>query len=111
MNLKRLVEQAVAAVCGLPRPGFWFCVDQVMTRGRPPDRLQVWATLHFLPSGSPFSCGEPGCHLWLFGERLVQVADHVRRAMHLRQPLDIEFVEVGVNYHAGVQLQPRADVS
>ena len=105
-ELKRLVEQAVAAVCSLPRPGLWLCADTVTTQGRPPARLQVWATLHFLPEGSPFCCGEPGCHLGLFGERLAQIAEHVRRAMHLRQPLQVEFVGgVSVIYHAGVQFQ------
>jgi hypothetical protein len=110
-QLKRLVEKAVAEVCCLPRPGLWFCVDAVEVQGRPPARLTVWATLHFLPEGSPFCCGEPGCHLGLFGERLTQIADHLRRAMHLRQPLLVEFGDgVAANYHAGINFR-EADVS
>lgn len=103
-ELKRLVEEAIAAMCDLPRPGLWLCVDAVEASGQPPERLRVWATLHFLPGGSPFCCGEPGCHLGLWGGRLVQVADHIRRAMHLRQPLKVELSgQVRVNYHAAVK--------
>jgi hypothetical protein len=32
-ELKRLVERAVADVRGLPRPGLWFCVDEVEALG------------------------------------------------------------------------------
>jgi hypothetical protein len=102
-ELKRLVERAVAEVCGLPRRGLWFCVNRVKARGQPPERLDVWATLHFLPAGSPFCWGESGCHLWLFGERVRQVGEHLRRAMHLRHEVSVNFGErIGVNYHAGV---------
>jgi hypothetical protein len=101
-ELKRLVEAAVADVCGLPRTGLWFCTDLVQARGRPPEHLTVWATLHFVPEGSPFCCGEPGCHLWLFGDRLRDVGDHLRRAMRLRQEVAVEFSNIGVNYHSGV---------
>jgi hypothetical protein len=89
-ELRRLVTQAVADVCELPRPGLWLSVDQVEAAGRPLKRLRVWATLHFLPAGAPFCCGEAGCHLGLFGDRLAAVGDHVRRAMRLRQPLAVE---------------------
>jgi hypothetical protein len=101
--LKHLVERAVADVCGLPRPGLWFCVDEVQACGRPPERLIVWANLHFLPAGSPFCCGEPGCHLFLFGERADQVGEHVRHAMHLRQRVTVDFGDrIEANYHEGV---------
>ncbi len=106
-ELRRLVEAAVAEVSGLPRPGLWFCVDQVEVLGHPPERLRVWATLHFLAAGSPFCCGEPGCHLWLFGDRLAAVGDHVRRARGLRQSVVVEFGNrIGVQYHAGVEFRP-----
>jgi hypothetical protein len=102
-ELKRLVEAAVADVCGLPRPGLWFCVDEVEAHGHPPGRLRVWATLHFLPAGSPFCCGQTGCHLGLHGESDAEVNEHVRRAMGLRQPVVVEFGErIGVRYHEGV---------
>ena len=105
-ELKRLVEDAVSTVCRLPRRGLWLCVDHVQTLGRPPDDLRVWATLHFLPTGSPFCCGEPNCHLGLFGERLVEVGDHIRRAMGVRQIVTVEFRNrIGVQYHAGVDFR------
>jgi hypothetical protein len=98
-ELKRLVERAVADLCGLPRPGLWFCVDDVEAQGRPPDRLKVRATLHFLPEGSPFCCG----HLGLFGEQVRQVGEHILRAMRLRQEVSVDFGDrIGVNYHTGV---------
>jgi hypothetical protein len=102
-NWKQLVERAVADVCGLPRLGLWFCVDEVEARGRLPDRLTVWATLHFLPEGSPFCCGEPGCQLGLDDELTHYVSEYLRHAMHLRQELSVDFGgRIGVNYHEGV---------
>jgi hypothetical protein len=105
-ELKRLIEAAVSEVFGLPRAGLWFCVDAVEPVGHPPERLRIWATLHFLPEGSPFCCGEPGCHLSLFGDKLSAVGDHVRRAMGLRQQVAVDFGDrIGVQYHAGVEFQ------
>jgi hypothetical protein len=104
--MKRLVEAAVAEVCQLPRPGLWFCVDDLEASGNPPERVKVWATLHFLPDGSPFCCGEPGCHLGIRGERLSGIGDHVRRAMGLRQVATVDFGDrVAANYHAGVEFK------
>ncbi|WZO97889.1 hypothetical protein EP7_004941 [Isosphaeraceae bacterium EP7] len=102
-EFKRLVELAVADTCNLPRPGLWFCSDEVEAIGRPLDRLKVRATLHFLPAGSPFCCGEPGCHLG-FGELSEGIGDHIRRAMRLRQALTVDFGQIGVNVHPGVRL-------
>ena len=100
-ELKRLVEQAVADTYVLAARGLWLCVDQVETHGRPPEHLKVWATLHFLLKGSPFCCGEPAYHFGGAGVR--QVSEHVRTAMHLRQPLSVDFGwRIGVNYHKGV---------
>jgi hypothetical protein len=98
-NLKRLVERAVTDECRLPRPGPWFCVDEVETRGHPIERIVVWSTPHFARDGSPFCCGEPMCHLGLFGERLEQISNHVRGAMSLTQ-----CVEVDVRTHAAAQI-------
>ena len=109
-ELVRLVGAAVADECGLPRPGLWLCVDDVRAAGRPPARLRAWATLHFLPAGSPFCCGEPGCHLPLWPDRLAAVGDRVRRAMGLRQPVAVEFPDwIDVRYHAGVRFALPAD--
>ncbi len=113
-ELKRLIERAVADICVMPRPGLYFCVDEVAVHGRPLERLEVWATLHFLPEGSPFCCGESGCHLGLrSGDYTRRVSDHVRRAMHLRQDLTVDFGDrIRANYHPGVSFHHgRADVS
>jgi hypothetical protein len=104
--LKRIVEEAVFHVCDLPRPGLWFCVDEVEAKGRPPEQLIVWATLHFLPEGSPFCCSEPNCHLGLHsgGDSERQVAERVRRALRLRQELSMDLSRITANVHAGVRL-------
>lgn len=101
-ELKRLIEEAVDEGCGLHSHGLWLCVEKVELSGHPPASLKVWATLHFLPSGSPFCCGEPECHLGL-RKRGEFVADHVRRAMHLEHPISVDFGNrIGVHYHEGV---------
>ncbi len=103
VRLKRLVERAVADVCGLPRTGLWYGVDAIEVRGHPPERLKVWSTLHFLPEGSPFCCGEPGCHLGLGKERSAEVSEHVRRALHLAPGLSVDFEQcITTYYHEGV---------
>lgn len=103
-ELKRLVERAVADVCDLPRPGLWFCVDAIEVRGHPPESLKVWATLHFLPEGSPFCCGQPGCHLGLNSEEQVEEAsEQVRQTLRLSPGFIVDFGDrIGVQYHAGV---------
>jgi hypothetical protein len=101
-ELKRLVEQAVTEECGLRRRGLWLCVERVEVVGHPPEKLNVWATLHFLPAGSPFCCGEPECHLGL-NERGERIGERLRKAMLLRHPVTVDLGDrIGVNYHAGV---------
>lgn len=73
-DLRQIIESAVTEVAGLPRDGLSFVVNRVHAIGHPPTCLQVWVTLHFLPAGSPFCWGEPGCHLGRFGERLVELS-------------------------------------
>ena len=107
-QLKRLVEKALAEVCRFPRPGLWLCVDELETQGWPPDRVTVWATLHFTTPGSPFCCGEPGCHLPLRGERLSEAADLLRRDLGLEQSLALDLGSIAAVYHAGVAFKiPR----
>ena len=92
-ELKRLVESAVADVCGLPRTGLWFCVDEVEATGRPPKRIKVWATLHFLVGGSPFLDDDPAWDFDLDADAEKWIGDHVRRAMGLRQAVSVEFLK------------------
>jgi hypothetical protein len=108
-ELRRLVATAVADISGVPRPGLWLCIDAVEAPGHPPELLRVWATLHLLPAGSPFCCGEPGCHLGLSRDRLAAMGDHVRRALRLRQPVEVDFADrVTVRYHPGVEFRISA---
>jgi len=88
--LKALVENSVAEVCRLRDRGLAFQVDAVETSGRPAERIAVWATLHFTSAGSPFCCGEPGCHLGLGEDRLAAVENRIRRAMRLRQAVVLD---------------------
>ena len=103
-DAKRAIEEAVTDFCRLAGRGLWFCVDEVRLVGQPLGRIEVWATLHFLASGSPFCYGEPGCHLCLFDEaRLIQVADRVQKALHLPRPVSLDFADrIATKYHDGV---------
>jgi hypothetical protein len=102
-HLKQLVESIVAEEFDLRRRGLSFLVDEIEVFGSPPERLKVWATLHFLPLGSPFCCRDAGCHVALYGALLERVNDALRRNMHLRQAVSAEFV-VGCNTaHCGVE--------
>jgi hypothetical protein len=102
-HLKHLVEKVVAEEFKLSLRGLAFLVDEVEAAGRPPKRLKVWATLHFLPLGSPFCCSEPHCHVPLFAERLDRVNDALRRRMGLRQEVSIEVVAIGCASHENVE--------
>ncbi len=49
--------------------------------------------------GSPFCCGEPGCHLGLFGDRLGEINDRVRSELRLGDQAIVEFGDrVRVDY-------------
>jgi hypothetical protein len=93
-ELKRLVEQAVTDLCALSQRGMWLCVDELEVRGHPPKSVRLWATLHFMPSGSPFCCSEPGCHLWLLDDRLESLNNAVRRSLCLEHDVKVEFVHI-----------------
>ncbi|MGA2500111.1 MAG: ankyrin repeat domain-containing protein [Tepidisphaeraceae bacterium] len=102
-HLKHLVEEIVATECRLAERGLAFIIDEIEVIGAPPERLRVWATLHFLPLGSPFCCREPGCHLFLYVDRLERVNDALRRRLGLRQDVSIEFVDFGAVVCDGVE--------
>jgi hypothetical protein len=108
-ELKRIVEDAVSMVCGLPQPGLSFVVDEVEACGRPPRLLRVWYTLHFCEQGSPFCCDGAFCHLSLSGLRLVEIGNCIRRSMNLRQQVEVTFVGRSVNVHAGVTFFTKPD--
>ncbi len=103
VEIKRAIEVAVAEVCQLPGRGLWFAVDQVEVKGRPAERIRVWATLRFLIEGSPFCCGEPGCHLGLIGDRLAEINARLRSELRLGNQAVVEFGDrVRVDFARGV---------
>lgn len=102
-EIQRAIEATVAEVCQLDGRGLWFGVDQVEVIGRPIERIKVWATLRFLIEGSPFCCGEPGCHLGLFGDRLAEINEHLSSELRLENTAMVEFGHrLRVDYAPGV---------
>ena len=78
-------------------------MDELEVRGKPPQRLRVWATLHFLPTGSPFCCAEPLDHVPLFGEYLDRINDVLQRRMGILQEVSIDFVAIKGTACPGVE--------
>jgi ankyrin repeat protein len=102
-HLKQLVEASVAEEFKLAERGLSFLVDEIDVAGTPPERLRVWATLHFLPLGSPFCCCEPSCHVPPYAEYMDRIADSLRRRMGLRQQVSLETVNIGNLVHPGAE--------
>lgn len=102
-HLRALVERAAEDVHDLSRRGLRLIVDDVEAHGRPPRRLVVRATLHFLTAGAPFCCTEPGCHLGA-DLRGPEIGDHVRRAMGVEHAVAVEFQDLGALLHAAVRI-------
>lgn len=90
-ELCHLVEDAVAHICGLPRIGLRFTVQEVKFIGVPTNKLLICAALHFLRDGSPFCCGQAGCHLGLMGEKLDALAAHISRDWMEGRTVEVEF--------------------
>jgi hypothetical protein len=109
---KRLLQSVIDEVCGLPRPGLWLCVDAVDASGRPPSSIRIYATLHFLPEGSPFCCGEPECHLGLM-QRIDEIGELVRRKAGSHEPVQVTIADgaIAVRYHRGVGFSNRERTS
>ena len=102
-HLKQLLQTVVADEFNLRSRGLCLFVDELEAFGRPPERLKVWATLHFLPLGSPFCCDEPLCHVPLWGEYLDRVNDAIRRAAGIVQMVSAEFSVNSSSAHPGVE--------
>lgn len=108
LELKRIVEAALAKICPLPDAALWLVVNHVAATGHPIRSLRVAATLHFLSQGSPFCCGEPMCHLGLSRERLDELGEEVRLLLHLRHEVSLDFPSgISVHCHPGVTFQPQ----
>ena len=111
-ELRRIVEEAFSRVGFLRRRGLWLGIHHVEASGHPIHSIRVAATLHFLPDGSPYCCGEPGCHLGLDDDRLLAIGDEVRRLLGLRQEVSFTFgPEVDAHYHEGIEFVPEEILS
>lgn len=108
-HLKQLVESVVADQFNLQVRGLLFLIDELNVLGSRPKHLKVWATLHFLPLGSPFCCCEPMCHALLHGAHLQRVNEELRRSMGILQTVSAEFALQINTTHAGVEFDdPRS---
>jgi hypothetical protein len=78
--------------------------------GWPVERIKVWATLRFLNDNSPFCCGEPGCHLSLFGDRLAEINERLSAELHPPNRVVVEFGDrIGVHYDLGVTFRSHLE--
>lgn len=114
LKLRRAIERAVSEACNLHPSRLWFGIDEVEITGRPAERIEVWATLRFLPSGGPFCCGEPGCHLALSIDRLREIEELVRAEMDWADAVPLDFGDrIGAQYDADVTFRsdPQSDDS
>jgi hypothetical protein len=106
-HLKELIEALVRDEFNLQSRGLSFVVDEQTASGKPPRHIKVWATLHYLPAGSPFCCTQPDCQLSLFGERLDILSDGLRHMMGIRQSLSLEFVLGSKASYPGVEFKTQ----
>lgn len=100
-RLSRLIEEIIDTELQLAQRGLRFAVDELNVNGRLPRCVKMWATLHFLPMGSPFCCEDPYDHLWLFQEELQNIAQIVAHRLHLRQEIDLKIVRLDTLVHEG----------
>ena len=101
-RLQLLIQEIVTDYGNLPRKGLRFVVDELETIGRPLQRIDLWATLHFLPLGSPFCCSEPCCRLPVIGRRLLDINEAMRRHLQSRQEITVDFKGIAAHIHPEV---------
>ena len=97
--LVRLVELAMREVGQFADRGVWLCVDELEASGQPVERIRAWATLHFLPAGSPFDSDDPDLWVWPLRD---EAAEFLRVQMGLLQPVRLEWAAVRGVVHPGV---------
>jgi hypothetical protein len=98
-RLRVSLEQLVNETRHLSERGLRFAVDEIELIGRPLQRVTVWASLHFLPLGSPYCCSEPWCHVGFEQDQLMQ---SLREQLCARQTFGLEFRAVRPVVHSGV---------
>jgi hypothetical protein len=98
-ELVRLVELVMREVGLFAERGVWLCVDELEASGQPLERIRAWATLHFLPAGSPFDSDDPDVWVWPLRE---EAAEFLRVQMGLIQSVRLEWAAVRGVIHPGV---------
>ena len=99
-ELIRLVETAAREVGRFDDRGVWLCVDELEASGRPIEHIRAWATVHFLPAGSPFDTDD--ADLWAHPIR-AGMAEWLGRALGVSQPINFEWAGcLGRVVHDGV---------
>jgi hypothetical protein len=86
--------------------GVWLCVEELESFGQPIDRIRTWATLHFLPAGSPFDSDDPD--LWVRPLRN-EASEWLGREMGLTQPMNLEWAAVTARIYPGVKFVGNGD--
>jgi hypothetical protein len=101
-ELKRLVEQSLTEVGRFQERGVWLCVDEVESTGKPVEAIEVWATLHFLPQGSPFDSDDPDLWVWPLNDQLEAWIGH---AMGLSGSVTVKWRGLNRVIHDGVRFE------
>jgi hypothetical protein len=101
-RLRRLIEEVADEVFHLERQGLLLCVERIETRGRVPTAIRAWASLHFLPEGSPFWTTEASNQLFVDPGRPHPIGEELRRRLRLRQAVEFEFAKLHGVIHPGV---------
>jgi hypothetical protein len=101
-ELKRLLEQATTEVGRFRERGVWLCVDELESTGQPVETIQVWATLHFLPQGSPFDSDDPDLWVWPLNDRLGEWIGH---EMGLASAVNLKWRGLKPVIHDGVRFE------
>jgi hypothetical protein len=96
----RLVELAISKFGRFAERGVWLCVNELEAIGQPIERIRVWATLHFLPAGSPYDSDDPDLWVWPLKD---ETAEFLRVQMGLVQSVRLEWVAVRGVVHPGVE--------
>jgi hypothetical protein len=99
-ELVRLVEQAMREVGRFDDRAAWLCIDELEAAGQPIERIRIWATLHFLPDGSPFDSEDADLWVWPLRD---EVSKSLQRELGLTQSLNLELVAIATRVHPGVK--------
>ena len=101
-ELRQLLANAIDVVGDIPRDRLHVNVRDVEAHGRPPEHLTASVLVRFLPTGSPFCCGEPACYSRVFDEHVwEELGDQLRRDMGLKQRVTVQ-LDVEVEYYDGI---------